>query len=130
MSSKSNKDIKVAIIDDNEVMRGCMNHCLSLWGYSVIIQACNGKDFFDKVNEENLPNICIVDINMPFMNGYETINILKKTWPNIKTIIFSMEIEGKGNALPNADIVLSKTTAITCIKSALERLASHSTTLL
>ena len=130
MSSKSNKDIKVAIIDDNEVMRDCMNHCLSLWGYSIIIQACNGKDFFDKVNEENLPNICIVDINMPFMNGHETINILKKTWPNIKTIIFSMEIEGKGNTLPNADIVLSKTTAITCIKSALERLASHSTTLL
>jgi DNA-binding NarL/FixJ family response regulator len=130
MDSKSNKDVKVAIIDDNEVMRDCMNQCLSLWGYSVIIQACNGKDFFDKVDEENLPNIYIVDINMPYMNGHETINILKKTWPNIKTIIFSMEIEGKGNTLPNADIVLSKTTAITCIKSALERLASHSTTLL
>jgi DNA-binding NarL/FixJ family response regulator len=129
MSSKSNKDIKIAIVDDSEVMRDCMNHCLSLWGYSVIIQACNGKDFFDKVDEENLPNICIVDINMPYMNGHETINILKKTWPNIKTIIFSMEIEGKGNTLPNADIVLSKATAITCIKSALQRLASQSTTL-
>lgn len=130
MSSKSNKDIKIAIVDDNEVMRDCMNHCLSLWGYSVIIQACNGKDFFDKVDEENLPHICIVDINMPFMNGHETINILKKTWPNIKTIIFSMEIGSKANPLPNADIVLSKSTAITNIKSALERLASHSTTLL
>jgi DNA-binding NarL/FixJ family response regulator len=123
MSNNFNQQFKVAIIDDSNIMRECINSCLTLWGYSVIIQAHNGKDFFDKLTDNKLPDICIVDINMPVMNGYETINALKKTWPDIKTILFSTDIlKNDTRIIPNADAILSKSAGIPEIKSALQLL--------
>jgi DNA-binding NarL/FixJ family response regulator len=116
---------KVAIADDHPLLRECLLHCLTLWGYSVIIQACNGQDLLTKIDTKNLPEICILDLNMPVLNGYETIKILNNVWPGIKIMVFSMNIiKGVNDILWGADAVISKTDGIMELRSALKQLSN------
>lgn len=123
MNNTKNNEVKIAIVDDHQMLREGLFNCITIWGYSVIIQACNGKDLLEKLSEMNLPDICILDLNMPVLNGYETINILKKTWPTIKILVFSMNItkDTPGNTF-NADAVISKSSGLSELKGALQRL--------
>ena len=82
--------IKVALVDDSSVIRNSIHEIISLWGYDVVLEAVNGKDFFRQLTTANAPDICITDINMPEMNGYETIKVLREKWPDIKVIAFSI----------------------------------------
>jgi DNA-binding NarL/FixJ family response regulator len=82
--------IKVALVDDSSVFRNSMYEIISLWGYDVVLEAVNGKDFFRQLTSSNAPDICITDINMPEMNGIETIKVLREKWPEIKVIAFSI----------------------------------------
>jgi DNA-binding NarL/FixJ family response regulator len=86
----NNLGIKVALVDDSSVIRNSIHEIVSLWGYDVVLEAVNGKDFFRQLSTANTPDICITDINMPEMNGYETIKVLREKWPDIKVIAFSI----------------------------------------
>ena len=81
---------KVALVDDSPVFRNGIHEILSMWGYEVILTAIHGKDLLRQLTTANTPDICITDINMPVMNGYETIAALKEKWPGIKIIAFSI----------------------------------------
>src|SRR5690606_12116482 len=51
----------------------------------------NGKELIDWLNvSQQHPDICLIDLNMPVMDGYEAILIMKQLWPNLKTLILSM----------------------------------------
>jgi DNA-binding NarL/FixJ family response regulator len=82
--------IKVALVDDSSLIRNSIQEILKAWGYEVVLEAINGKDFFRQLTAANAPDICITDINMPEMNGYETVKMLKENWPDIKIIAFSI----------------------------------------
>ncbi len=86
----NNLGIKVALVDDSSIIRNSIHEIISLWGYDVVLEAVNGKDFFRQLTTANAPDICITDINMPEMNGYETIKVLREKWPDIKVIAFSI----------------------------------------
>jgi DNA-binding NarL/FixJ family response regulator len=82
--------IKVALVDDSSVIRNGVQEIITLWGYEVVLTAINGKDLLKQLTPSNAPDICITDLNMPEMNGYETIAALKAQWPGIKIIAFSI----------------------------------------
>ncbi len=83
--------LKVAIVDDHAVLRFGLNKLLSsITGVKVIMEANNGKEFLDLLQDNINPDIAFVDLNMPVLNGVETIKILKLKYHNIKTIILSM----------------------------------------
>ncbi len=82
--------IKIAIVDDHAVLRFGLNKLLScIAGVEVVIEASNGKEFFELIHD-NEPNVAFVDLNMPVMNGIDTIKILKIKYPKVKNIILSM----------------------------------------
>ncbi|MFL5747236.1 MAG: response regulator transcription factor [Niastella sp.] len=81
---------KVALVDDSPVIRNGIQEILELWGYKIVLTAINGKDLLRQLTTVNAPDICITDLNMPVMNGFETIAALKEKWPGIKIIAFSM----------------------------------------
>jgi DNA-binding NarL/FixJ family response regulator len=57
----------------------------------VVLDAENGKDFLDQLPKLPAPpDVCLLDINMPVMDGFETATQLKKNWPQIKIVFFSM----------------------------------------
>lgn len=82
----------VAIIDDHELVREGMIAVINrLEGYSVDITAANGQELHQKLRfAEKVPDIFILDINMPVMNGYETMELLRQHYPEVKVLGLSM----------------------------------------
>jgi len=86
-----NSSLSVAVVDDNAMMRETAKFQLTLLGHQVIMEAENGQDFLDKLPFYETPDICLLDINMPVMDGLETTIHLRKKWPAMKILFFSME---------------------------------------
>jgi DNA-binding NarL/FixJ family response regulator len=83
--------VTIAIVDDHEMLRQAINLRLSLLGYKIVLEAENGKIFLEQLLVLPAPpDVCLLDINMPVMDGFETAIELKKNWPQIKILFFSM----------------------------------------
>src|SRR5690349_11192638 len=118
--------IKVAIVDDHAMIRKCLQELVSLWGYMVIPQASNGKDFLNLLVKGIIPDICILDMRMPEMDGYETIKVVKEKWPGIKIIAYSMDFTDPHAERPEgADVCVSKSGPYEELKDALFLLSTQ-----
>lgn len=85
--------IKVLIADDHQLFReGLTNLLLTSDEIEVIDQAENGRDLIDKA-EKLQPDVILVDINMPEVNGIEATRRLKLQMPKIKVVAVSMHSE-------------------------------------
>ena len=84
--------IKLAVAEDHEIVRkGVMEIILGFGGFSIDIEATNGKELFDKLSVAAvLPDIVVMDINMPIWDGYETLAAIKRKWPEMKVLILTM----------------------------------------
>lgn len=81
----------VALIDDHELLRtGLASIINSFEGFKVIMEAGNGKEFIEKIKSKNTPNIVLLDITMPVMDGYETAIWIKANLPQTKVLVLSM----------------------------------------
>lgn len=82
--------IKVLIADDHQLFReGLVNLLFAAPDIEVIAQARDGAEAIDKAKHFK-PDVILIDIGMPVMNGIEATRILKKDMPNIKIIAVSM----------------------------------------
>jgi len=82
--------IKVLIADDHQLFReGLVNLLSSAPEIEVIAQAKDGKDAVEKTLKLN-PDIVLIDIGMPHMNGIEATKMLKEKLPDLKIIAVSM----------------------------------------
>ena len=82
---------KIALVDDHTLLRkGLASLIQSFDTYSVILEADNGRDFINKLKPEALPDLVLMDINMPEMDGYQASNWLKENYPDIKILTLSM----------------------------------------
>jgi len=81
----------VALADDHSLIRnGLANLIDTFAGFKVISQASNGQELLDILKPKALPDIVLMDINMPKKNGYETTKVLKKLYPEIKVLAVSI----------------------------------------
>jgi len=119
MTSKPTKR-KVIIVDDHTLFRNGLRILLNtLEDYQVVAEAANGKQFIELL-EVDVPDLVLLDINMPIMDGIEAATIAQKLYPDIKIITLSMYGEEdyyykmvnagvKGFVLKNSDIKEVKT---------------------
>ena len=85
----SNKK-KVAIVDDHAMFRKGLSMLIDLFAmYEVLFEAEDGNDFISKISDDNLPDIVLLDINLPEMDGYETATWIKNNYPDIKILALS-----------------------------------------
>jgi two-component system invasion response regulator UvrY len=85
------KEIKVVLVDDHVLLRnGLASLINSFGGYRVLFEADQGKDFISMLTTSNMPDIVLMDINMPEMDGYETTAWLKKNYPLVNVLALSM----------------------------------------
>ena len=87
-----NNTIRIAIADDHAMFReGLVSMLNSFAHIKVIIQAGDGRELLEQLsNADALPHICILDVQMRPMNGFETAQAIKKQFPAVKTIALSM----------------------------------------
>jgi len=83
--------IKVALVDDHVILRKSLAILISmLQGFEIVSEAGNGKEFIDQLDKTKLPDIVLMDITMPVMDGVETTKWLKQNKYKIKVIALSM----------------------------------------
>ncbi|OQP65510.1 hypothetical protein A3860_17755 [Niastella vici] len=105
-----NTNIKIAVVDDHKGVRRSLKTLLEIKNFKVIIEADNGRSLLEQLNvSSEIPHLCILDVNMPEMNGFDTAKALKKDWQTIKIIGFSSDVDSKDKMLMmGADAFLSK----------------------
>lgn len=82
----------IAIIDDSKFLREELSSLLNKKGFIVSLLAEHGKDLMNQLeNASEVPDLCICDINMPVMNGFETAKAVKEKYPLMKFISFSTD---------------------------------------
>jgi DNA-binding NarL/FixJ family response regulator len=82
---------RIALVDDHALLRnGLASLIQSFEGYSVLFEADNGKEFIQQLQTHAIPDIILLDITMPEMNGFETAAWINKNHPSIKILVLSM----------------------------------------
>jgi len=80
----------IVLVDDHVLLRNGLASLVKNLGHDVLFEADNGHEFTKKIDREKLPDIVLLDINMPEMDGYETAQWLKNNYPDIKILALSM----------------------------------------
>lgn len=113
--AKTNRKTTVAIADDHSLLRSALAKLINTFeNYAIVIEADNGKDLRNKIQDQAIPDIVMLDINMPEMDGFETTQWLHKSYPQIKILALSMlsdeksiikmfRLGAKGYLLKNTD---------------------------
>lgn len=84
-------DIQISLVDDQHLFRsGLASLIKSVPGFALLSEAENGKHFIKQLENDNaLPDVALIDMEMPEMNGVELNAILQKQYPSIKVLILS-----------------------------------------
>lgn len=126
---KRNKMTYIAIVDDKKALRSALEERLSVFeNYKVLFTAENGKDFLEKMVEARRviePDVVLMDIDMPIMNGIEAVEKGKERYPNSKFLMLTIfdEDDKIFNAIKaGADGYLLKDEPVEKIKEAINNL--------
>ncbi|MBF00240.1 MULTISPECIES: response regulator transcription factor [Flavobacterium] len=88
---KNDSPIMIALIDDHAKLRNAVANYLESFNYTVILQAADGKEGLEAIALlPEKPKLCIVDINMPVMDGFATARQLTQSYPTVKILAFSV----------------------------------------
>ena len=83
--------ISIVIVDDHTLFRSGVANLLSEFEeINVLFQASSGKDLQQKLSADNLPDIILMDITMPLMDGYEATKWVTAKHPGICVLALSM----------------------------------------
>lgn len=86
---------KIAIIDDHVLIAQAIKGIISNFTNFEVLYVCeNGKELIDKITKKNqLPDIVLLDISMPIMNGFETAKWLQDHHPEVMIMVLSMQTD-------------------------------------
>jgi DNA-binding NarL/FixJ family response regulator len=85
---------KIFIVDDHSLFREGLAYLLSqIEGLSVIGGASDGKEFIEMIENGDLPDLVLMDITMPFMDGIEACKQAISKYPDLKILALSMNDE-------------------------------------
>lgn len=85
--------IKIAIVDDHKLVSKALENMISFnSNFEVINTSFNGEEFLQYLrSSDELPDVALMDVNMPIKNGIETTCILSEEFPHLKVIALTME---------------------------------------
>ena len=108
--------IRIALVDDHALFRNGLKLLLdNIKNFKVVNESQNGREFVDQLTPDNAPDVVLMDISMPVMNGIEAAKEATARVPGLKIIALSMFGEedyyyeminagAKGFLLKNSDI--------------------------
>ncbi len=108
--------IRIALVDDHALFRNGLKLLLDhTKNFKVVAEASNGREFVDQLTPDNAPDVVLMDISMPVLNGIDATREAMGIAPQMKVIALSMFGEddyyyeminagAKGFLLKNSDI--------------------------
>lgn len=84
--------VNLALVDDHKLFRKGLISLIELVNtkYHILFEADNGVDLQQKIDAKNLPNIILMDVSMPKMDGFASVEWLKEKYPTVKVLVVSM----------------------------------------
>jgi two-component system, NarL family, invasion response regulator UvrY len=80
----------IVLVDDHSLLRKGLASLVESQGNTVLFEADDGKEFIEKLDAQNLPQLVLMDINMPEMDGFETTQWLRQNHPQVQVLALSM----------------------------------------
>lgn len=91
--------IRVLIADDSARARSGLRDLLATWPEIMVVgEAANGQDALDQVVECR-PDVVLMDLHMPVLDGVQATRLIKQRWPEIIVIVLTMYTLEQTNAL-------------------------------
>ena len=88
---KNSKLFKVILADDHILLRDALAALIDSFDEcKVVAVASNGKELQQVVGKGQVPDIVVLDLNMPLMDGYETAQWLQEKHPSVRILILTM----------------------------------------
>jgi DNA-binding NarL/FixJ family response regulator len=84
--------IKLAVVDDHRLFRKGLISLIEMVAhdFTIVLEADDGMDLQQKIDKNNAPDIVLLDVNMPRMDGFATVEWLRVEYPKMKVLIVSM----------------------------------------
>jgi two-component system response regulator (stage 0 sporulation protein F) len=113
---------RILIADDEESLQRLYQEEFEEEGYEVIL-AGNGKEVLSRLeDQERFPDLVVMDIRMPEMNGIETLRFIKEKYPHLPVILCSAYSEFKQDfSVWASDDYVVKSSDLTELKEAVKR---------
>lgn len=87
------RQLRLLIVDDNPRARDGLSAFLSTQnGLQVISEASNGEEALVEVESQH-PDLVLMDLQMPVMDGLQATRIIKQRWPQVKVIVLTIYID-------------------------------------
>lgn len=116
---------RVLIADDNKIVRRTIRTILGKWpDVEICAETEDGRKTVDAALALR-PDLLILDVRMPELNGIEVASILRKTLPQTKTMLFTMYSEQVGKYLASAagvTVILPKVDGLPAFVKAVDSL--------
>jgi DNA-binding NarL/FixJ family response regulator len=91
--------VRVLIVDDQPRARQSLKALLATWLKAGEIQEVSSGQEALHFIEESQPDVILMDVRMPGMDGVEATRLIKTGWPEVKIVVLSMYPDYKGPAL-------------------------------
>jgi two-component system invasion response regulator UvrY len=91
MEARKPDKLQIALIDDHKLLRNGLAKLINEFeGFEVSLEAGNGREFIEQLSPTRKPDIVLLDVNMPVMDGYETAKWIQKHLPDTKMLVLTM----------------------------------------
>jgi len=90
----SDQLIRLAVVDDHILFRKGLRALLSGFsGIEVIFEAGDGQELLERLDQGAVPDVILMDLQMPVLDGLQTTRLLRVQYPQVRVIIISMHDE-------------------------------------
>jgi DNA-binding NarL/FixJ family response regulator len=88
-----NRNHSIVIVDDHLLIAKAVTSIIEqLGGFTVLYEVENGRSLLERLKlPANIPDIIMLDISMPVMDGFETAALLREQYPAVKVVALTMQ---------------------------------------